>query len=261
MEADHISTGGCGAKGATGMMQVEPATAENLSMEELMKIPSTCPNCQQSADTNICQVDIPHFKQIILMTLLCECGYRSTEVKPAGGISKHGTKTTLRVQNEEDLKREVILSDTAAISVPNIELELEEGMEQGVYTTVEGLIKRLLSQLTLANPFAIVDTKPLHSDNEATMHAKYRKFLTRLGDIGGGKSFPATLIVNDPLSNSYIGPVPRDAIAVSDKADKEQYTDDGLAIEGYERTVQQNEALGLNQMKTEDYSKISSCNS
>lgn len=50
-----------------------------------------------------------------------------------------------------------------------------------------------------------------------------------------------TVIIDDPLSNSYIqnlyAPDP----------------DPNLTIEVYDRTFDQNEELGLNDMKTEDY--------
>ena len=50
---------------------------------------------------------------------------------------------------------------------------------------------------------------------------------------------PCTLIIEDPLSNSYI-----------------QYIDelnDKLIIEDYERTFEQNEVLGINDMNTDHY--------
>jgi hypothetical protein len=75
-----------------------------------------------------------------------------------------------------------------------------------------------------------------------------------------GQQFPFTLIVSDPLANSFVGPVPQDAVALALQAEREgsnecynTYVDHGMVLEEYERTMDQNEVLGLNDMKTENY--------
>jgi C4-type Zn-finger protein len=51
----------------------------------------------------MCVTDIPHFKEIIIMSFLCdECGNRTVEVKGGGAVPDHGTKTTLRVEPGEE---------------------------------------------------------------------------------------------------------------------------------------------------------------
>lgn len=52
-----------------------------------------------------------------------------------------------------------------------------------------------------------------------------------------------TLILNDPAGNSYVQALTDDGSA-----------DEGLTIERYDRSFEQNEELGLNDMKTENYS-------
>ena len=66
------------------------------------------------------------------------CGYKSTEVKSGGAVSTHGLRLTLKVQSESDLKRDLLKSDTAALSVPEIDLELAPGTLGGFFSTVEG---------------------------------------------------------------------------------------------------------------------------
>jgi len=39
----------------------------------------------------------------------------------------------LRIENEEDMGREVLKSDTGGIMIPDIDLELDEGGMDGVY--------------------------------------------------------------------------------------------------------------------------------
>jgi zinc finger protein len=52
---------------------------------------------------------------------------------------------------------------------------------------------------------------------------------------------PFTLILDDPLGNSYLqNPYAPD-------------NDPNMKVEEYERTFEQNEELGLNDIKTEDY--------
>jgi hypothetical protein len=74
------------------------------------------------------------------------------------------------------------------------------------------------------------------------------------------RAFPFTLIICDPLANSFIGPIPKHAIALSLQAEEEDskacydaYLDPGMLIEEFERTYDQNEMLGLNDIKTEGY--------
>lgn len=53
--------------------------------------------------------DIPYFKQVVIMCTLCEeCGYRTNEVKPGGGIEKQGITITVRVESAEDLNRDIL---------------------------------------------------------------------------------------------------------------------------------------------------------
>jgi len=49
----------------------------------------------------------------------------------------------LKVETEDDLKRDVFKSDTCVLRIPEIPLELGMGTLGGVYTTVEGLIEKV----------------------------------------------------------------------------------------------------------------------
>lgn len=48
------------------------------------------------------------------------CGYKDTEVKAQGEISKLGKIIELSVENEADLKRDVFKSDTASLTIPEL---------------------------------------------------------------------------------------------------------------------------------------------
>ena len=243
--------------------------AETLGRHEALKFPATCPSCRQDTETSMCTTDIPHFKEVIIMSMVCdECGYRSNEIKGGGGVPKYGTKITLAVDSVEDLAREVLKSDTAGVGIPEIELILEEGGLDGLYSTVEGLIKRMHERLASTNPFGTGDSAvKQHRSNDGgefsemmSSHAKYAEFLSKLKSMGEGKILPFTLIIDDPLSNSFIGPILSVANALALQAEKEgnklcygNYSDSSICIEEYTRSHDQNETLGLNDMKTENY--------
>jgi hypothetical protein len=66
-------------------------------------------------------------------------------------------------------------------------------------------------------------------------------------------------VISDPLSNSFVGPR-AEAIARSSQAEKDdnssrsdKHVYQGIDLEEYERSHEQNESLGLNDIKTENY--------
>jgi zinc finger protein len=241
----------------------------NLGRQEVLKFPTTCAHCYRPAETDMCVTDIPHFKEVIIMSLVCDnCGYRSNEIKGGGAIPKYGCKMTLTAKSPDDLAREVLKSDTAGLEIPEIELELDDGGLDGVYTTVEGLLQKVKTRLRDANPFGTGDaSKQHHTSNDGgafseplPTHVKYQQFLEKLESMSQGLMLPFTLVISDPLANSFIGPIPADAMALSLQAEKdgnnscyEAYVDERLHVEEYERTFDQNEMLGLNDIKTEQY--------
>ena len=247
----------------------EPESVGNLGKQEALRFPTVCASCYKEAETTMCVTDIPHFKEVVIMSLLCDqCGYKSNEIKGGGAIPKFGTRIILTVKTLDDLQREVLKSDTAGFIIPEIELELQEGSLDGLYTTVEGLLDKLYSRLESANPFHVGDAaKKQHEDNDGGAFSaprisaqRYMDFLIKLSNMKEGKSMPFTIIISDPLSNSFVGPIPADAIALALQTEREgnnscytSYIDHGMLIEEYERSFEQNEVLGLNDMKTENY--------
>lgn len=65
---------------------------------------------------------------------------------------------TLRVEKEEDLKRDLFKSETCYVSIPELELELDYGTLDGVYTTVEGLLEKIHHHLGGRNQFIDSDS-------------------------------------------------------------------------------------------------------
>lgn len=76
---------------------------------EVFSFPSTCSSCGATLETLMKHVVIPHFKDVWLMSSSCHsCGYRDTEIKSGGEIAQQGRKITLLVEDEEDLKRDIL---------------------------------------------------------------------------------------------------------------------------------------------------------
>jgi len=258
---------------APGHHTISTTAEGSVGRQEAVKFDTICPSCRIMAETNMCLVDIPHFKEVIIMSLNCEsCGYKSNEIKGGGAIPKYGTSMKLLVSTKRDLEREVLKSDTAGIEIPEIQMEMNEGGLNGVYTTVEGLLDKLHKRLSEANPFGHGDsTTKQHLTNDPFVepgfappkeeHVVFSAFLDSLKEMKEGKRFPFNILISDPLSNSFIGPPPEDAVRLSLQVERDggstacfqSYVDPGLKIEEYERTEEQNEILGLLDMKTENY--------
>ncbi|GAA5827470.1 hypothetical protein JCM11251_003825 [Rhodosporidiobolus azoricus] len=202
--------------------------------EEVLSFPGVCSLCGSELETLMKTVNIPHFKDIILMSTNChDCGYRDTEVKSGGAIADKGRKITLKVEDTDDLSRDILKSETAGLLIPEIDLELNPGTLGGRFTTLEGLLNQVYEELD-EKVFARGDASERGvSDEMQTFLGNLKKALA--------VSIPFTIILDDPLANSYI-----QNLYAPDK-------DPNMDEEEYERTWDQNEELGLNDIKVEGY--------
>ncbi|CAN1804767.1 Zinc finger protein ZPR1 homolog, partial [Linum perenne] len=203
------------------------------SPEEVMTFPTTCGACNISCVTKMFVINIPYFQEVIVMASTCDnCGYRNSELKPGGAIPEKGKKLTLCVKNVKDLSRDVIKSDTAGVKIPEIDLELGSGTLGGMVTTVEGLITKISDSLERVHGFTFGDSV---DENRKTKWQDFRSRLIKLLEL----EQPWTLILDDALGNSFIAP------STDDLKDDHQ-----LTHEEYERSFEQNEELGLNDLDT-----------
>ncbi|XP_041373546.1 zinc finger protein ZPR1-like [Gigantopelta aegis] len=210
---------------------------ENFTGEdEVMQFQSLCPNCKAQCETNMKIVDIPHFKKVVLMVTLCdECGYKESEVKGGTGIEPKGIKIDLHITNKRDMLRDVIKSESSKIIIPDLDFETGSGTLGGKFSTVEGLLIDIKTQLRDLNPF-------FHGDSsQPDLVTKLEIFCQKIDKIITGETLDIHFILDDPAGNSYI-----ENPHVPDK-------DPELCVSHYERNFEQNEELGLNDMKTENY--------
>ena len=124
-----------------------------------MTFPSPCPSCFHPGMVKMCQATIPFFKEIIIMAYTCDvCGHRSSEIKQGGGISAKATKITFSVQQPDDVNRDIFKSDTCLLKIPEIDLEMQPGTLGSMYTTIEGVLQKLVENLEQTNPFGQGDS-------------------------------------------------------------------------------------------------------
>jgi len=170
----------------------------------------------------------------LIMSTNCDiCGYRDNEVKSGSAISEKGRRITLKVEDREDISRDILKSETAGMTIPEIDLELKHGTLGGRFTTVEGILDQVYEELS-DKVFASGDSS-IEGDK-----MKFEKFLSELKAVKNAER-PFRLILDDPLANSYI-----QSLYAPDP-------DPGLETEWYDRTFEQNEELGLNDIKVEGY--------
>ena len=87
-----------GAGAQTNGVQVNniDAEEEGITENQVYSFPASCPGCTRPCATNMKMVNIPYFKQVIVMSTVCDdCGYRSNEVKTGGAVPDKGSRITL----------------------------------------------------------------------------------------------------------------------------------------------------------------------
>ena len=218
-------------------------TAEgDIIPNEVYSFPATCPGCMHPCTTHMKMVDIPHFKQVVLMSTVCDdCGYRSNDVKTGGEIPEQGEKVTLAVKDSTDLGRDILKSETCALECPELKLQVNPGTLGGRFTTVEGLLTQvrndLHNQIFEANGQQGGDSLVVDDKSE------WDNFFEGL-DVAIRGEKPFTVILTDPFAASYIQPL------VDPPA-----PDPAIQREKYDRTDEEEEELGLKDMKTENYAE------
>ncbi|KAH9893887.1 ZPR1 zinc-finger domain-containing protein [Xylariomycetidae sp. FL2044] len=226
---------------ALGLAAIDPAGAadayDDIVPDQVYEFPATCPGCMHPCVTNMKMVDIPHFKAVVLMSTVCsDCGYRSNDVKTGGEIPELGKRITLKVENEVDLARDILKSESCALECPELNLQVNPGTLGGRFTTVEGLLTQVRNDLH-SQIFDISGGDSLQTEEES----QWKTFFDGLDQaIKGEKKF--TIILADPLASSY----------VQKNVDPDQ-DDPQITIEEYQRTDEEEEDLGLRDMNVEGY--------
>jgi zinc finger protein len=224
----------------------DSALEDDIVPNEVYSFPATCPGCTRHCVTHMKMVEIPNFKQVVIMSTVCDsCGYRSNEVKTGGEVPEKGRKITLKVERPEDLSRDILKSESCALECPEVLLSVNPGTLGGRFTTVEGLLRQVRDDLH-QQIFDVGDEVGAGGDSlPSQIKENWKKFFDGIDTaIKGEAKF--TLILTDPLASSYV----QNLCSPED--------DPQITIEDYERTEQEEEELGLSDMKTEGYEATAS---
>ncbi|CAB3363716.1 Hypothetical predicted protein [Cloeon dipterum] len=216
------------------LMDRDPSDVLQDLQSEILQFNTNCPECNAPCMTNMKVTSVPHFKDVVIMATNCDaCGHRTNEVKSGGGIEPTGVKIEVSVKELFDLKRDVLKSDTCDVEVPELQLEVGPHALGGRFSTVEGLLVAMKEQLLAHWGDSVT----------AATSIKYDEFLGKMNMALEAK-LPITLILDDPAGNSYVQSL-------------DDENDANLKVTRYERTHEQNEDLGLNHIKTENYQEES----
>lgn len=115
---------------------VTEQSAGEIKDDEIFVFPGSCSSCSRPLDTLMKKVNIPYFKvgnrvdyfqhrlhiwilkDIFIMSTNCDaCGYRDNEVKSGSAISEKGKKIILKVEDREDLSRDILKVRRKCLSV------------------------------------------------------------------------------------------------------------------------------------------------
>ncbi|XP_060556173.1 zinc finger protein ZPR1-like [Ruditapes philippinarum] len=215
---------------------VEKPEEKFNAKDEVLQFMSNCPGCTAPCQCNMKLVDIPHFKEVVLMAITCDaCGLRDSEVKGGAGIEPQGRRITLKLTDPSDLTRDVLKSDMCRVEIPELDFSTSMTSTTGKFTTVEGLVDDIINELRKTNPFFMGDS------TQGDKLSKISEFCDKLEKIKSGENLDVHIILDDPTGNSYL----QNVYAPDD--------DPNMDVVNYDRTVEQNEDLGLNDMKTENY--------
>lgn len=147
-----------------------------------------------------------------------------------------GRRITVSVETKEDLSRDILKSESCAMSCPELHLSVEPGTLGGRFTTVEGLLTQVRDDLRSS----IFDVGDGGDSMDVATKNKWDSFFGQLTSaINGELKF--TIILSDPLASSYV-----QSFAAPEP-------DAQMKVEEYERTEEEEEDLGLRDMKTEGY--------
>jgi zinc finger protein len=158
-------------------------------------------------------------------------------------VPAQGRRITVVVDTKEDLSRDILKAESCAMSCPELNLSVEPGTLGGRFTTVEGILTQVRDDLKSS----IYDMGAGGDSMATTAKSKWGDFFEKLtAAINGEVKFTITL--EDPLASSYVqsftAPEP----------------DPKITMEDYDRTEEEMESLGLNDMKTENYEEHAATN-
>lgn len=189
---------------------------------------SLCMHCNRMGKTKLLFVDIPKFQQCVVSSFRCKhCGFKGRDVQQAADIQDRGVEVTLVIQAEEDLSRGVIKSSTASLALRELGIEQEPRPMSGLYTTVEGALQQIVTNLLALQP-----ERRLKAPEAAD---KIDDVILKINNVLQLKT-QCTLVLRDPSGNSYIEPLVGRQTGDLDR---------NLTVRHFQRTKEEAQLLGI----------------
>jgi len=165
--------------------------AGNTELTEL----DLCTTCDGPRFLARCEIP-PHLSMPKLSLASTSCAQcKAQQVRVIVGESKSQltpTRITVSVSRVMDIERDVVKSEFARVEIPEIGLELSEGTLGGKYTTIKGLLKDIVEDISNS------------SVNFGGSQAKLEAFLENVRGLADVAE-PWTLIITDDMGRSFVG--------------------------------------------------------
>jgi zinc finger protein len=153
----------------------------------------TCPACGNDIQIVHHRLEIPHFSDILLVSIACEaCGYRHIDTIILG--EGEPVRWTVEVRKPEDLSIRVVRSTTGKIEIPELGMMVEPGTAcEGFVTNIEGVLNRFEQAVSglLLNP---------ESEEERAAALRVIEKICSAREV----RFPFTVVLEDPSGNSAL---------------------------------------------------------
>ena len=222
--------------------QIEEEDGKGLEDVDIIEgqtydLPIECPGCTKPAHMLLQMVNVPHFKQVVITSTKCDyCNYRTSDVKTGGEIPEKGKRIWIDVKGPKDLRRDILKSESCTMSIPECKVEVVPGTMGGRFPTVEGLLTQIRDDLM----GSVFDTDLEDFKTDAMPSEKKKAwidFFEQLNKAIRG-DIEYTILMEDPLAGSYCQII------------GEAGEDPNVRTEEYERTAEEEDQLGLQDMKT-----------
>ena len=118
---------------------------------------------------------------------------------------------------------------------------------------------KLVESLQSGNPFGSDIRNDESSSVTNSMNERFHAFLRQLKSYAEGKRCAVTIVISDALGKSFVSPRREDMATLRIQPQKEatqscydSSLDPGIKVEHFQRSHEQNEALGITDMTSRD---------
>eukprot|EP00915_Cephaloidophora_sp_WS-2016_P003939 GHVH01005330.1.p2 GENE.GHVH01005330.1~~GHVH01005330.1.p2 ORF type:complete len:490 (+),score=79.64 GHVH01005330.1:2328-3797(+) len=207
----------------------------NVDNPNLYTVESMCPQCEHNGTTQLLLTKLNQHKETIVSSFACNhCDYTNNDVQSGAEITKNGVRLTVSVKQRCDLNRQVIKTKISTLRIPEVDLEVPSDTQEGLTTTIEGIVTRVIDQLSSEQPLR----KHLHPQVFEEIETFLQKLsaLLIVDDVSEDLKTPFTVVIEDYSGLSNVEPA-RGLTALKD--------DPRVKVEEMERSLAQLEQMGF----------------